>query len=270
MDKNIPSPENSVKEPIRQFKTMDINTQPPINSPIPPQAAHGFNLQQGNQYNYQGNSGYPNHGQYYNYQNYNQSSAPFYYQQLSPSDMFIYEIHKILKTENNKKFYQNKVLDIPCKKLSSYNDINKIKSEFQSCTSLNDPVADYSDLSNAVFFVLRSTCDDDIHKAIKYGFWTSTHQTNMKLNETLRTCSKNGIPVFLLFTVVNSQQFCGLAQMVGEVEADKIYNYWWEDLKWSGVFPIRWVYVKDIPHTEISGIQSRNQSIASLKDGEEI
>lgn len=55
--------------------------------------------------------------------------------------------------------------------------------------------------------------------------------------------------------------------MISEVEHDKIFNYWWEDLKWSGVFRIRWVYVRDIHHSEVAGNLVNGVSVISLKDG---
>lgn len=40
---------------------------------------------------------------------------------------------------------------------------------------------DISGVKYAKCFVLRSNNDDDIHKAIKYGIWTSTPQNNDNL-----------------------------------------------------------------------------------------
>jgi len=37
-------------------------------------------------------------------------------------------------------------------------------------------------------FMLRSNCDDNIHKAIKYECWTSTPNTNNTLNQALGEC----------------------------------------------------------------------------------
>lgn len=68
---------------------------------------------------------------------------------------------------------------------------------------MNDDQYNIKKLKDAEFFILRSTCDDDIHKAIKYGFWTSTHGTNIILNDTLRSCQRRGIPLFLIFTLFN-------------------------------------------------------------------
>ena len=58
--------------------------------------------------------------------------------------------------------------------------------------------------------------------------------------------------------------------MVSEVEFDKIFNYWWEDLKWSGVFKINWVFVKDVHHIDVHDIKVSNTSMHQLKDGSHV
>lgn len=70
--------------------------------------------------------------------------------------------------------------------------------------------------------------------------------------------------------VVNSGQFCGIAEMASEVRFNQIYNYWWEDLKWSGVFEINWIYIKDVHHSDVKNIIFNGTPIANLKDGSEI
>jgi len=67
--------------------------------------------------------------------------------------------------------------------------------------------------------------------------------------------------------VVNSGQFAGVAQMVGEVRFNLIFNYWWEELKWSGNFPVKWVYVKDLHHDAVAHLSADDTPITRLKDG---
>lgn len=58
--------------------------------------------------------------------------------------------------------------------------------------------------------------------------------------------------------------------MASEVRFNQIFNYWWEDLKWSGVFDVNWVYIKDVHHVDVKNITYNNTPIANLKDGNEI
>ena len=55
--------------------------------------------------------------------------------------------------------------------------------------------------------------------------------------------------------------------MTGEVRFNMIFNYWWEELKWSGTFPVRWVYVKDLHHDVVTNLEVDGTSIVKLKDG---
>jgi len=42
--------------------------------------------------------------------------------------------------------------------------------------------------------------------------------------------------------------------MVGPVAFNSIFNYWWEELKWSGCFKVEWIFVKDLHHADCRGI----------------
>ena len=55
--------------------------------------------------------------------------------------------------------------------------------------------------------------------------------------------------------------------MTGEVRFSLIFNYWWEELKWSGNFPVRWIYIKDLHHDAVAHLQADNMSVTRLKDG---
>lgn len=99
-----------------------------------------------------------------------------------------YFLMNLMNDPSVKKFYQNKVLDLKFLKLENYKDMSKIKIIFNSVSDVNNPNFDVDGIEDAVFYILRSTCDDDIHKSIKYGFWTSTHKNNVMLNDIYRKC----------------------------------------------------------------------------------
>lgn len=179
--------------------------------------------------------------------------------------------HYLLNDFNAMKYYQTDVLEQPFKKLEHYSDVSKIKCAFPSTLKMNDPNFDIRKAKNAKFFILRSTCDDDIHKAIKYGFWTSTYKNNVLLNDLYKKYSRTNTPIYLIYTVVGSGQYCGMAQMCSEVELKKTFSYWWEEVKWSGVFRINWVYVKDLLYDEVEDMRMRNgNKVVSSKDGTEV
>lgn len=57
--------------------------------------------------------------------------------------------------------------------------------------------------TDAKFFVIKSYNEDDVHKSIKYGVWSSTPNGNKKLDEAYKEAQEKsgGCPVFLLFSV---------------------------------------------------------------------
>ncbi len=59
---------------------------------------------------------------------------------------------------------------------------------FESVRNMNNPNLNINYINKAEFYILRSTCDDDIHKSIKYGLWTSTHRNNILLNDIYKRC----------------------------------------------------------------------------------
>lgn len=123
----VPVPADAESKP-KQFKTMEIHAKP---QPF-----------------------YPNVTDY-------QYQAAMYQQYYNPTFALLMTL---LSNESNKKFYQNEVLQIKMTKLERYNEYAKIKLLFRSCEDMNDPKLNFGKLHDAEFFVLRSTCDDDIHK----------------------------------------------------------------------------------------------------------
>ena len=179
--------------------------------------------------------------------------------------------HYLLNDYNAMKYYQTDIYDQDFIQLERYDDVSKLKCAFPSTLKMNDPGFNLKKIKQARFFVLRSTCDDDIHKAIKYGIWTSTYKNNLILNDLYRKYRRDKIPIFLIFTVVGSGQYCGLAQMASEVELKKTFSYWWEEVKWSGVFKINWIYVKDVLYEEVEDVLlPSGNKIISCKDGSEL
>ncbi|KAL8540744.1 hypothetical protein ACS0TY_002102 [Phlomoides rotata] len=64
---------------------------------------------------------------------------------------------------------------------------------------------------HAKFYVIKSFCEDDVHKCIKYNVWSSTPSGNKKLDDAFREAEAKIIetcvecPVFLFFSVELNQ-----------------------------------------------------------------
>ncbi|KAJ6678860.1 YTH YT521-B HOMOLOGY DOMAIN-CONTAINING [Salix viminalis] len=139
--------------------------------------------------------------------------------------------------------------------------------------SYNHPdfVIEYED---AKFFIIKSYSEDNVHKSIKYGVWASTPNGNRKLDTTYREAKEkqDPCPVFLLFSVNASAQFCGVAEMTGPVDFDKSVDYWQQD-KWNGQFPVKWHLIKDVPNSQFRHIvleNNDNKPVTNSRDTQEV
>ncbi|KAK8987740.1 hypothetical protein V6N11_027482 [Hibiscus sabdariffa] len=131
-----------------------------------------------------------------------------------------------------------------------------------------------TDYEGAKFFVIKSYSEDNVHKSIKYGVWSSTPIGNKKLDTAYHEAkAKQGTwPVFLLFSVNASAQFCGVAEMVGPVDFDKSVDYWLQN-KWSGQFPVKWHIIKDVPNSQFRHIlleSNDNKPVTNSRDTQEV
>ncbi|KAE9599202.1 hypothetical protein Lal_00043968 [Lupinus albus] len=134
------------------------------------------------------------------------------------------------------------------------------------------------DYETAKFFVIKSYSEDDVHKSIKYNVWSSTPHGNKKLHNAYDdakkiAAEKSGIcPVFLFFSVNASGQFCGVAEMAGPVDYNKDMNFWQQD-KWSGSFPVKWHFIKDVQNSNFRHIileNNEHKPVTNSRDTQEI
>ncbi|XP_018449236.1 uncharacterized protein LOC108820723 isoform X2 [Raphanus sativus] len=127
---------------------------------------------------------------------------------------------------------------------------------------------------DAKFFVIKSYSEDNVYKSMKYCVWASTKNGNKKLDAAYREAKtkKVACPVFLLFSVNASAQFCGVAEMVGPVDFETSVEYWQQD-RWSGHFPVKWLIVKDVPNSLFRHIiieDNDNKPVTNSRDTQEV
>jgi hypothetical protein len=153
-----------------------------------------------------------------------------------------------------------------------YTDLQSIIEAFPHLTGLNDPEFDVEKISpDAQFYILRSSNDDNIHKSIKYQVWTSTPSGKNVLRKAWQEFQEKGVApeIYLIFSVVSSNQFLGVAKMTSDMDDRESFKYWWEPCKWFGTFKISWLFVKDIHHAKFEQIKEEASmtSVINLKDG---
>ncbi|XP_047327106.1 YTH domain-containing protein ECT1-like [Impatiens glandulifera] len=137
--------------------------------------------------------------------------------------------------------------------------------------NLPDFVTEYD---NAKFFIIKSFSEDNVHKSVKYSIWSSTALGNRKLDAAYREAKemKDDCPVFLLFSVNASGQFCGVAEMIGTVDFENDADYWQQD-RWSGQFHVKWHMIKDVPNTQFRHIlieNNENKPVTHSRDSQEV
>jgi len=131
-----------------------------------------------------------------------------------------------------------------------------------------------ADYANAMFFIIKSYSEDDVHKSIKYNVWASTPNGNKKLAAAYQEAQQKpgGCPIFLFFSVNASGQFVGLAEMTGPVDFNTNVEYWQQD-KWTGSFPLKWHIVKDVPNSLLKHItleNNENKPVTNSRDTQEV
>lgn len=126
-------------------------------------------------------------------------------------------------------------------------------------------------VKGARFFIIKSYSEDDIHRSIKYAIWCSTEHGNKRLDTAFMEREGKG-PVYLFFSVNGSGHFCGVAQMTSAVDYSTISNVWAQD-KWRGKFEVKWIYVKDVPNSQLRHIRlenNENKPVTNSRDTQEV
>ncbi|KAJ8287505.1 hypothetical protein COCON_G00001640 [Conger conger] len=120
-------------------------------------------------------------------------------------------------------------------------------------------------------FIIKSYSEDDIHRSIKYNVWCSTEHGNKRLDAAYRSTAAKG-PLYLLFSVNGSGHFCGVAEMRSPVDYNTCAGVWSQD-KWKGRFDVRWVFVKDVPNSQLRHIRlenNENKPVTNSRDTQEV
>ncbi|KAI0478342.1 kinase-like protein [Xylaria cf. heliscus] len=125
-------------------------------------------------------------------------------------------------------------------------------------------------LENNKYFVLRSDNPIDIETSVAHNVWTSSPRVNKILD---KAWNKTDGQVILLFSVIGSQRFCGIAQMTSGMDWVNTDEHWLED-NWKGRFTLNWLTLAELPfvgvkHVPVSSRTPGFRAIACY-DGTEI
>ncbi|KAG7400296.1 YTH domain [Phytophthora boehmeriae] len=122
-------------------------------------------------------------------------------------------------------------------------------------------------------FVLKSFSEENFHKSLKFGIWSTTYAHNALLDQVFKSDLTAVRPVLFFFSVCGTKHFSGVARMTSGVRMDKQFQLW-EKLKYEGFFHLEWLLVKDVPNYVFTGVKMSNtptkKSITSCRDCEEV
>ncbi|MGH0139584.1 UNVERIFIED_CONTAM: hypothetical protein FKN15_043063 [Acipenser sinensis] len=145
-----------------------------------------------------------------------------------------------------------------------------VLDKLRSVNNYNPKDFDWNPKSGRVF-IIKSYSEDDIHRSIKYNIWCSTEHGNKRLDAAYRSLASKG-PLYLLFSVNGSGHFCGVAEMRSPVDYNTCAGVWSQD-KWKGRFDVRWIFVKDVPNSQLRHIRlenNENKPVTNSRDTQEV
>ncbi|XP_056129830.1 YTH domain-containing family protein 1-like isoform X2 [Lampris incognitus] len=149
-------------------------------------------------------------------------------------------------------------------------DSHPVLEKLRAAHSYNPKEFDWN-LKNGRVFIIKSYSEDDIHRSIKYSIWCSTEHGNKRLDSAFRAMNSKG-PVYLLFSVNGSGHFCGVAEMRSPVDYGTSAGVWAQD-KWKGKFDVNWLFVKDVPNSQLRHIRlenNDNKPVTNSRDTQEV
>ena len=115
---------------------------------------------------------------------------------------------------------------------------------------------------NSKFFIIKSFSEEDVHKSIKYGVWSSSKNGNLTLSNAFQISKEKNGNVYLFFSCNGSGRYVGIARMKTPCDEGRTFDFWTQDGKWTGLFDVEWLFIKDVPFKEFKDI------IITMKDGE--
>lgn len=80
-----------------------------------------------------------------------------------------------------------------------------------------------------------------------------------------------GIP--FVSSAYSSGQFCGMARMMSPVDYTTSSSVWTQTDKWKGRMDVRWIFVKDIPNSQLRHIRvwnNENKPVTNSRDTQEL
>lgn len=135
--------------------------------------------------------------------------------------------------------------------MESYENEDEIRNTLACCKEIN--LFPYKK-EVGYYFIIKSNSEQNIHKGLKYGIWTSSARSNEILSNAFEDAEKHGVSVLLFFTSTRRKEIIGIAEMKSAFNPGMSFKYWYDENKWFGSFKINWVYVKSLQYSRINDL----------------
>lgn len=123
------------------------------------------------------------------------------------------------------------------------------------------------------FFVIKSSRLEHVQSSYYNGIWSSTYFGNKRLTDAFATLD-TGTKIFLLFSVTGSGRFCGVAEMISNLEDDLDTSIWEDNNKKYGkAFKVRWILVRDVHNRSLKHFlipSNEMKPVTNSRDTQEI
>lgn len=128
--------------------------------------------------------------------------------------------------------------------------------------------------NNSKFFIIKCNSIENIKKSFYNGIWSSTKFGNKRLSNCFKTLQK-WEKIFLFFSVNGSGKFCGVAEMISDINENLDTTIWENNnnCKFNHAFKCRWIIVRDIKNKYLKKFFLPNNEmkpITSSRDTQEI
>jgi len=134
------------------------------------------------------------------------------------------------------------------------------------------PFTNINIVKNSTYYIIKSFNIENIHKAIKYGVWSTTYSGNNAFDKAYVDAQNRNAEVYLFFSTNSTFAFQGIARLKSKFQ-NKSYNFWKGSDKYKsfhGSFNIDWIVIKDVPNSTLDKVAVNNIPFSKLRNGVEI
>ena len=152
---------------------------------------------------------------------------------------------------------------------------NYLETHYPKILNLHRKYSQYNkiDITNgSTYYIIKSFNIENIHKAIKYGVWSTTYSCNNTFDKAYTEAKSRGAEVYLFFSTNSTFAFQGLARLNSKFQS-KSFNFWKGSDKYKafqGSFEIEWVVIKDVPNSTLDKVCINNIPFSKMRNGVEI